>query len=93
MRDEKGAAIANAWPEDLRFESGPGTDPEYKWFSEKFKLAGPAEGLPPEIVKLNDQAWTLTTTGWCIFKSNVSLRLTRNGKIMQLLFHGCIGYT
>lgn len=86
VRDEKGAVIESAWPEDFRFEDEKIGEKDYKWFSEKFKTHRATGILPADIGKLDDKAWMLSTTGWCIFETDLKLKLTRNGKTMSLLF-------
>lgn len=85
VHDEKGAAIETAWPGDFQFK-GEGTGKVYDWAAAKFNRDS-TESLPPEIAKLNDKVWMLTTTGWCIFKNDLTLKLTRSGKTMTLVFH------
>ena len=86
-RDAKGAIIENAWPDNLHFEGEAGKRGDSKWISDKLKVYGNTEGLPPEIVKLTDRAWSLKTNAMCVFETDLKLRLTLNGKTMSLLFH------
>jgi len=87
VRDEAGAVIENNWPDDLRFESDAAKGHSYKWSTEKFKTRRATQVLPAEIANLDEKAWAVSTTGWCIFESDLDLRLTRKGKTMHLLFH------
>ncbi len=78
VRDAKGTPSAAARA-DLRFQPFPG------WGVVKDAFVGDKIGAPPNV--LNGKAAALMTSEMCSFREEPTLKLTLDGKSMNLTFH------
>ena len=85
VRDAKGAAIRTA-RSDLRFDGGAAAHPA-AWQVEKPGFRNSTgTATPADIETLLKDTESLSTSTFCHFEAPVSLRITLQGKVMDLTF-------